>query len=108
MRVGRRHISIHEGGQVGWKGCRAPCSPVPNLKPPLRDCADTLFSLSLNAGVTFFGRQRAHTSQQCQTHGCLQGTGQLPAGAQQDSPQSQGTPRDKEEDIPAAGTVGAM
>lgn len=36
MRAGRRHISIHEGGQLGWEGCRAPCSPVPNLKPPLR------------------------------------------------------------------------
>lgn len=92
------------------QGTLQPCAEPQATTQIHRDWADTLFSLSLNPRVTFFRVWRAHTSQQYQTHGCLRGTGRLLAGgrAQQDSPQSQGMPRDDEEDIPAAGTAGTM
>lgn len=47
IRVGQRHISINEEGKSGWEGSRAPCSPVPSLKLPLRSTGtgQTLCSL---------------------------------------------------------------
>lgn len=56
--------------------------------------------LSLNNSNSLFWAWRAYKSQQCQTHICLAGTEQVLAGgrAQQDSPQSQDTMREKEMD----------